>query len=207
MDSLSFEIQLKVKGAAASQDKPLITCARGDRGLGGPGVSALCFKNVFCTLELCLQPLKQTVQATILGVQIVKKKKPSFTHGGLVACTPLPRMPMVVVGSGVSSNQIVLVESRGRAMPTGASGYVHLWRQVVSVEYGGGLDVVVQAYSKSGAVHAEGRVHFAAKSCYVSQEECSVGEAQVIVDVAWSLVPNDMDDVLLLSAGIDRILL
>jgi hypothetical protein len=86
MDSLSFEIQLKVKGAAASQDKPLITCARGDRGLGGPGVSALCFKNVFCTLELCLQPLKQTVQATILGVQIVKKKKPSFTHAWRPGC-------------------------------------------------------------------------------------------------------------------------
>jgi hypothetical protein len=107
---------------------------------------------------------------------------------------------MVAADCEVSSNQIVLIESRGKPMPKGARGYVHLWRQVVSVERGGGLDVVVQAYSKSGAVHAEGRVHFTAQNCYISQEECIVGEAQVTVAVAWSLVPDDLDDVVSFQA-------
>ncbi|KAK1619967.1 hypothetical protein QYE76_025484 [Lolium multiflorum] len=203
IDTVYFEIQLKVKGAADSQDNSLITCARGYTGGCGSGISTLCFKNIFCTLELCLQPFKRTVQATILTVQIVKKKDLwplNFAYGGLVACTPLPRTTMVSADSGVSSNQIVLIESKGRPMPKGVNGHVHLWRQVVSVERGGGLDVVIQAYSKSGAVHVEGRVHFTSQTCSVSQQECVVGEAQVTVAVAWSLVPDDLDDVVSFQA-------
>jgi hypothetical protein len=98
----------------------------------------------------------------------------------------------MATGSGVSSNQIVLIESKGRAMLTGVHGHVHPGRQVVSVERGGGLDVVVQAYSKSGAVHAKGHVNFMAQDCHVSQQKCIVGEAQVTVSVAWSLGPKNM---------------
>ncbi|KAM0927042.1 hypothetical protein ACQ4PT_003162 [Festuca glaucescens] len=182
MDTVYFEIQLKVKGAADSQDNSLISCARGYTGGCGSGISTLCFKSVFCTLELCLQPVKRTVKATILTVQIVKKKELwplSFAYGGLVACTPIPRMTMVAADTGVSSNQIVLIESKCRPMPKGVNGHVHLWRQVVSVERGGGLDVVIQAYSKSSAAHVEGRVHFTSRTCSVSQQECIVGEAQL----------------------------
>ena len=91
------------------------------------------------------------------------------------------------------SNKIVLLESKDGPMPEGISGYLHLWRQVISVEFEGGLDVVIQAYTNSGDVGAEGRVHFRAQSCQMSQQQCIVGQAQVTVTVAWSVVPTDMD--------------
>ena len=135
-----------------------------------------------------------------MSVKIVKKKElwsTNFTYGGLVACTPLPARTTAGSGSGGNHQKIVLVESKGRQMPQGHIGYVHLSRQVVSVEVGGGLDVVIQAYTKSGAVGAEGRVHFTPQNCQISQQQCIVGLAQVTVSVAWSIVPTDMDDVVL----------
>ncbi|CAM0942683.1 unnamed protein product [Alopecurus aequalis] len=190
-DKVYFEINLLVKGAAGSQDKPLITCVRAYGG-GGSG-AALCLKNVMCTLEVCLHTVKPAVQATIVGVQIVNKKDlwPSnFTYGGLVACTPLPRR---TTDSG-GNQEFVLLESKDREMPQGDMGYVPLSRQVVCVEHGGGLNVDIKAYNKFGLVGAEGRVHFKAKNCHLSQQRCTVGQHQVTVAVAWSVVPTDMDD-------------
>ncbi|CAM0942684.1 unnamed protein product [Alopecurus aequalis] len=194
-DKVDFEIVLRVKGAAGSKDKPLITCARGYTGGCG---AALCFKNVFCTLEVCLRTVNEALQATIVGVQIVTKEELwpfNFAYGGMVACTPLPRTTTADSGRVSSSNQkIVLIESKGRGMPQGDRGYLHLSRQVVCVERGGGLDVVIQAYDKSGSLGAQGSVHFMAQNCHMSQQQCIVGRARVIVDVAWSIVPTDLDD-------------
>jgi hypothetical protein len=94
------------------------------------------------------------------------------------------------------NQEIVLVESKGREMPQGDSGYLHLWRKVVSVECGGGLDVVIQAYTKSGAIEAKGHIYFRGGKCHVRQEQCIVGQSQVRVTVAWSVIPTDMDDVM-----------
>ena len=141
-----------------------------------------------------MQTVQPAVQATIVGVQMVNKETLTpltSTYGGQVACTPLPAL---AADSG-GNQKIVLIESREREMPQGDSGYVHLWRQIVYVERGGGLDVVIQAYTKSGAVGAEGRVHFTPQNCQMSQQQCIVGLAQVTVSVAWSIVPTDMDDV------------
>ena len=127
-----------------------------------------------------------------MGVQMVKKETLTpltFTYGGQVTCTPLPA---VAADSG-GNQKIVLIESREREMPQGDSGYVHLWRQIVYVERGGGLDVVIQAYKKTGDVAADGRVHFKAQNCLMSQQQCIVGQAQVTVTVAWSAVPTDTD--------------
>lgn len=189
-DSVYFEIHLREKGAAASQDKPLMTCVR---SYAGGSNTALCFNNVMCTLEVCLRTVKPAVQATIMCVQIVKKKKLwplNFPYGGLVSCTPLPRT------TDIDGNQkIVLVESKGSKFPHGDFGYVHLKSQVVSVEVGGGLEVVIQVYNESGAVAAESYVHFEAQNCQVRQKHCFVGQAQVNVTVAWSVVSTNMDDV------------
>ncbi|CAM0942668.1 unnamed protein product [Alopecurus aequalis] len=189
-DKVYFEIYLRVKGA---EDKPLITCAR---AYGGRG-AALCFSNVLCTLEVCLQTVKEALQATIVAVQIVRKEELwpfNFAHGGMVACTPLPRTRAADSGGVSPSDQtIVLIESKDREMPQGDYGYLHLSRQVVCVERGGGLDVVMQAYTKSGTLRAEGRLHFKAQKCHMSQQQCIVGRARVIVDVAWSIVPTNMD--------------
>ncbi|CAM0943667.1 unnamed protein product [Alopecurus aequalis] len=200
MDTVYIEIELKVKGALESEDKPLMTCACEHIGL-----STMCFKNDLFTLELCSQKVRRTVQATILSVQVVKGKGPrslNFKYGGLVACTPLAGK-FVFSDGGVtrmtnpSSDKIVLLESKEGPMPQGLGGYLHLWRQVVSVEFEGGLDVVVQAYSESGGIAAERCVHFMPKQSNISQEKVALGDAQVIITVAWSLVATDKDEVVL----------
>ena len=197
-DTVYIEIELKVKGAVKSQDKPLLTYVRGHSGF-----STMCLKNDLCTLELCSQRVKQTVQATILSVQVVKGKGSptlNFKYGGLVACTPLSGK-FVFSDGGVtrmtnpSSNKIVLLESKNGPMPEGLDGYLHLWRQVVSVDFEGGLDIVIQVYSESGGIAAEGCVHFMPKQSNISQKKFSLGDAQVTVTVAWSLVPTDKEEV------------
>jgi hypothetical protein len=187
-DDVVFEISLKVKGATDSQDKPLITCVSCSAGRSAS------FDNIMCTLEVCLRTVKYAVQATIMGVQIVTKKElwPSnFAYGGLVACTPLPMTTDIDYGN----QKIVLAESKGRNLPQGGFGYVHLRSQVVSVEVEGLLEVVIQAYKKSGAVAAESCVQFRAQNCQVSYQSCIVGKFQVNVTVAWSMVPMNMYDV------------
>jgi hypothetical protein len=89
------------------------------------------------------------------------------------------------------SSQIMLIDSKNKAMPKGDSGYVYLWRQVVSVELLGGLELVIQAYSKSGDIAAETCVRFTPQVCNISQQKCTLGDAQVTFTVAWSLVPED----------------
>ncbi|CAM0948801.1 unnamed protein product [Alopecurus aequalis] len=189
-DKAWIEIELRVK--AGSQDKALMSLARCYTGGDGPGVSSFSFKNALCTLELCLQPVKRTVQATILGVQVDGSWP--FRYGGLVACIPLAGTVMVTDGGlsrkidPSSSSKIVLIESEGEALPKGEGGHVHLWRQVVSVEGKGRLDVVIQAYSKTGDIAAETRVPFYPKVSNMSQKKCALGDAEVTVTVAWSLV-------------------
>ncbi|KAM0821621.1 hypothetical protein ACQ4PT_072064 [Festuca glaucescens] len=194
MDKVCIEIELRVKSGAYSQDKALISCVRRYTGVNGPGVSTICFKNSLCTVEVCLQPVKQTVQATILGVQVASEDGSwPLEYGGLVACSPLSGK-LVLSDSGYtrrinpSSSQIVLIESEDEAIPKGESGHVLLRRQVVSVQLDGRLDFFIKAYSKSGAIAAETRVHFYPKVCNVSQKKCYLGDIGVTVTVAWSLV-------------------
>ncbi|XP_051229282.2 uncharacterized protein [Lolium perenne] len=196
-DHVGIEIQLRVAGTVGSQDRALISYARRYRGGSGLGVTSLCFKNILCTLELRSQPVKKTVQATILGVQVTTDDGSwPLKHGGLVACSPLSGK-IVDINSAIirnidpPSSQIVLIDSKGKAMPKGDSGHVHLWRQVVSVEFEGGLDLVIQAYSKFGDIGAETCAHFTPQVCNISQQKCTLGDAQVTFTVAWSLVPED----------------
>ncbi|KAM0884578.1 hypothetical protein ACQ4PT_030888 [Festuca glaucescens] len=210
-DKVCIEIELRVKGAAGSQDKALISCARHYMGGNGPGLSTICFKNVFCTLELCLEPVKQTVQATILGVQVVRGDGSwPFKYGGLVACSPLSGKVVVKDGrfsreidpsADRSATQIVLIDSKDEAMPKGEDGYVHLWRQVVSVELQGVLDVVVQAYSKSGVIADGTRARFTPRACNISQQKCLLDDAEVTITVAWSRVATNKMEVALEDCG------
>ncbi|XP_051192791.1 uncharacterized protein [Lolium perenne] len=203
-DKVCIEIELRVKGAAGSQDKALISSARHYMGC----VSTICFKNVFCTLELCLEPVKQTVQATILGVR--GDGSWPFKYGGIVACSPLPGKVVVKDGqfsrnidpsAHRSATQIVLIDSKDEAVLKGEDGYVHLLRQVVSVELQGVLDVVVQAYSKSGVISAGTRARFTPRACNVSQQKCRLDDAKVTITVAWSRVATNKKLVALEACG------
>jgi hypothetical protein len=100
-----------------------------------------------------------------------------------------------------SSSQIVLIESKDETVPRGEDGHVHLWRQVVSVELEGRLDVVIKAYSKSGAVAAETCVPFYPKVCNISQEKRALGDAEVTITVAWSLVATSKTGLFLELSG------
>jgi hypothetical protein len=191
-DKVWIEIELIVKGCP--QDKDLISCARCYTGGYGPGMSTICFKNALCTLELCLEPVKKTTQATILGVHVVKDSGSwPFKYGGIVACSPQPG-EYVFNDSGLtrritpSSSEIVLIHSKDEAMPKGENGHVLLSRQVVSVNLKGMLDVVIKAYSKVGDIAAETRVPFYPKVCNISKKKCLLGDAEVAITVAWSLV-------------------
>ncbi|XP_071675544.1 uncharacterized protein [Lolium perenne] len=207
MDKVCIEIMLRVKSGAYSQDKALISCVRRYTGVNGPCVSTICFKNSLCTVEVCLQPVKQTVQATILGVQVASEDGSwPLKYGGLVACSPQSGK-LVFTDSGYtrrinpSSSQIVLIESGDEAMLKGESGHVLLRRQVVSVQLDGRLDFFIKAYSKSGAIAAETRVHFYPKVCNISQKKCYLGDAGVTVTVAWSLVAANKTELCLELKG------
>jgi hypothetical protein len=80
-------------------------------------------------------------------------------------------------------------------MLNGSDGYLDLSRQVVSVELAGSLKVVVQAYSPSGDIAAEGYVSFTPETCGVSRERFYVDEVQVEINVAWSVLVPDKGDI------------
>jgi hypothetical protein len=189
VDEVCIEVELKVKGRAGSKDIALFSTAHPYMGEHHTGLSKITLYNIFCKLHLRLQQVKQTVQATILGVQVVKDDGSwPFKYGGLVACCPLSE-EMLAPNSGFSRNMpIVLIDSKDRAMLKGARGHVHLWRQVVSVEHQGALDVVIQAYSKYGAATHRTRVRFTPKLCNISQEKCLLHDAEVTITIAWSCV-------------------
>uniref|UniRef100_A0A8R7PAH5 DUF6598 domain-containing protein n=1 Tax=Triticum urartu TaxID=4572 RepID=A0A8R7PAH5_TRIUA len=127
------------------------------------GGRTICFSNCFCTIELCVERIHETVQATILGVRVKNGPWP-FYYGGQVACLSPSRTYKV------TAMEVVMLASRGRTMPKGSHGYLRLSRHVVSVELEGSLNVVIQAYSESGDITAQGEVCFMPKACNISQE-------------------------------------
>jgi hypothetical protein len=131
-------------------------------------------------------------------------------YGGLVACSPLSGKVVVKDGqfsrnidpsAHRSATQIVLIDSKDEAVLKGEDGYVHLLRQVVSVELQGVLDVVVQAYSKSGVISDGTRARFTPRASNISQQKCLLDDAEVTITVAWSRVATNKKLVALEHCG------
>ncbi|PNT62214.1 uncharacterized protein LOC100833536 [Brachypodium distachyon] len=204
---LEFEVQLRVKGITESRDRALITQRY---HYAGTLLRTLTFDNCLCTAQLSLEQVRNSVQATILGVRIVEGSGPyTFKYGGPVACS-LPTHEVVILDSQGAvldvtdppSTQVVLLDSRhsdGGELPMGVDGYLDLSRRVVSVELHrnhvyypekseGSLKVVVQAYSESSDIAAQGHVKFRPKLCNISQAVCDVGDSKVEITVAWSVL-------------------
>ena len=203
-DMVNIEIELKVKGTTQPQDKALITEARDYDEAFGDGVSTVCFKNCFCTIELCVQTVRRTIQATILGVQVAIGESCPFEYGARVVCSPLQGKwdytdNRVTHVTYPASEEIVMVDSKDEKMLKGSDGYLYLARNVISVESQGRLDVDIQAYSKSGDIAAKERVSFQPKSSKISREACCIRGVMVAVTVAWSLVATDKHDVMALG--------
>ncbi|XP_047082643.1 uncharacterized protein LOC124693223 [Lolium rigidum] len=198
-DPVDFEIQLKVQFGALSQDRALIsgTYHYAGRGLGA---KIICFENCFCKIELCLERVVETVQATVCSVRILKQGSQVFKYGCRLACSMTSCSCKLIDGkvtytTNAPSGEVVLLNSHSPPMSEGSDGYIDLDRRVVSVQLDGSLEVVIQAYSASGDIAAQGHVSFAPKSCSVSQDNLFVGDAQVEITVAWSLLVENKRDI------------
>ncbi|XP_051183989.1 uncharacterized protein [Lolium perenne] len=189
-DHVKFEVQLRVKGTTVSQDRALISAFYHYTGGYYPGVKTICFENCFCTTELCMERIEQTVQATVLSARVKNGPWP-FKYGGEVACFSPS------YNTAPSSMNVVLLASRGRPMPKGSDGYLHLSRNVVSVEVKGSLTFFIRAYSQSGEIAAQGQVRFMPKDCNISSMACSFGDPKVEVEifVAWSALVSDKSQI------------
>jgi hypothetical protein len=185
-DHVNFEVQLRVKGTTVSQDRALISSFYHYIRGYYPGVSTICLENSLCTTELCMERIEQTVQATVLSVRVKNGPWP-FKYGGEVACFSPS------YNTAPSSMNVVLLASRGTPMPKGSDGYLHLARNVVSVELKGSLTFHVHAYSQSGEIAAQGKVCFKPKDCNISKKTCFFGDPKVEVEivVAWSALVSD----------------
>jgi hypothetical protein len=90
-----------------------------------------------------------------------------------------------------------LFDSKVGRKPGVKGGFINLSRQVVSVEMRGKLKVVVQAYSQSGDIAAQGHVLVVPKRCNTSQHELELAGFKVVFTVAWSLLVDDEDAILI----------
>lgn len=198
-DYVNYEVQLMVKGSVKSRDRPLITDTYRQTRCR-IGVSTICFENCFCTTELRLERFLGSVQATILGVRVVKDNGVwPFGHGVRVACSPVSR-ELVEDSDGEikyvaqpSFGEILLLDSKDGRRPVRSKGYLYLSRQVVSVEPSGQLEVEIQAYAPAGVVPAKAQVCFDAQECNIDRGRCCLLGAEVEISVAWSRLASDME--------------
>ncbi|KAF7083416.1 hypothetical protein CFC21_087209 [Triticum aestivum] len=205
-DYVSYEVQLMVKGSVKSRDRPLITDTYRQTRCR-IGVSTICFQNCFCTMELRLERFLGSVQATIIGVRVVKDNGAwPFGHGVRVACSPASRELMedsdgeIKYVAQPSSGEILLLDSKDGSRPARSDGYLYLSRQVVSVEPSGQLEVEIQAYAPPGVLPAKTQVCFEAQECNIDRGRCCLLGAEVEISVAWSRLALDVE----MLAGVDR---
>jgi hypothetical protein len=196
MDSVDFEVELKIKDRTESQDRTFISASHHYAISRNGCLYTASFSNDCCEAELSLDRLANTVQATILGVRVVDGTWP-LQWAGRVVCSNLSAKAMILDDQGISGisappeKQIVLLDSHGEEMPVGSDGYLHLTRKVLSVELEGSLEVVVQACKPSGQIVAQGHVNITAKQRNISKGICHLGDYKVEIVVAWSrLVRN-----------------
>ena len=152
-EPVDIEIQLNLKGQ--SEDRALINRVFRYRN----AVNVYCLysylSNHLCKMQLCLEQLDRSCQATVVGVRAIEGSP--FKYGGQVVCCTLPwedPCRKVVLFDSKHGKNTMPMESVGR-MCKGSDGYLDLLRCVVSVQ--GMLKVFVHTYSRSGAILARDR--------------------------------------------------
>jgi hypothetical protein len=180
---VDFEVELKIVGPCESQDRALISLNLRYSGQHNRAI----FNSSLCKGLLLLEPIHNAVQATIVGVQLAKGCC-AFKYGCRVYCS--------LSGAGPPSKLVLLLDSHGEENTMGADGYLSLPRNVISVELEGELKVVIEAYTESAGMSAQGHANFYPKHCNIQQHQCYVGDCQVEITVAWSLLVQDKTDLL-----------
>lgn len=201
LDRVYFEVALNLKDETSkSDDRALIWhsfCY--DDSSYHAGLHTTLLPINLCSVELSLERLSRTVQATILSVQVVEGVSWPFKHGARVACSSSRKEFKTTPRQG-TSKQVVLLDSLGEEGPVGAYGFLHLSGRV-SVELQDTLEVVVQAYSPSGHIDSHGHVNFTPQLCNISQNTCVLGHvnghSKVEITVAWSCLVLDKMDLLI----------
>jgi hypothetical protein len=189
-DHVNFEVKLEIN----TVDTLISFSNRYD---GADNTSSLLFRGHCCTAELSLGRLSTPLQATIVGVCIVEGRWP-FKNGCRVVCSSS-------TAGEIMPREVVLLDYRGKRMRVGWDGYLHLSRNVVSVELQGTLKVVIQAYSEPVGHRAkEGHVVFPAQQCQTTKGQCFVGITKLEIIVAWSLLVKEKLDLLVECPAIER---
>ena len=167
---------------------------------GLPGEQTICFENTFCKIELCMELVLESIQATICSIRVVKQGiRQRVERRCRVACSTRPYSRKIIDGktayvANASSGEVVLLDPGRHATPEGSEGYLDLSRRVVSVEHEeGNLELVVQAYSSSGDITAQGHVSLAPRSFGFSQKKFYVDDAVLEITVAWSFLVAHKD--------------
>ncbi|KQJ83271.1 uncharacterized protein LOC100832293 [Brachypodium distachyon] len=193
LDYVHFEFELKMKDGKSDRD--LIT-----RAYRYHGRHHTCnISNWNCALELSLDRLLETVQATILSVRVGEGESWPFEYGVRVACYSQSLEVVEVDSEGVvgevtgpKSGQVDLLHCCDKPVPLGPDGYLHLSRQVVSVEQQDCLKVVIEAYSSPKLdIAARGHIYFPQEYCNISHGTCLLGQLKVEISVAWSYLAAD----------------
>ncbi|TVU37804.1 hypothetical protein EJB05_11140 [Eragrostis curvula] len=183
-DPVIIEFDLKVKGAAESDDRYLsylavpLTCS------SGYGSSSFEYISKHSTLELTVGEVGSAVEATIF-IQVVAGSWPVGFHGQFAASNP-----------STDHRKVVLLDfGDHKVSAIDKHGYVILSRQVFSVEVCEELKVSVEAW-KDGCKVVEEEVVFTPEKAGRSYGDLCLGSCKLEVLVAWSLVlPEPQPDV------------
>uniref|UniRef100_A0ACD5UUN9 Uncharacterized protein n=1 Tax=Avena sativa TaxID=4498 RepID=A0ACD5UUN9_AVESA len=189
MGTVYIETELKAKGRRRSEDVVLAsTVINSDKG---DDFYTSLADNKHCTIELCSEELKVSVQATI--VSLVVKSKPGsapFPNGGKILCSS----GGIGDSSGIPSRQAVLFDSVDGKLVKDRAGHLDLNRRVLSVDLLGRLQFHIQRYSQPGSAEIDARVlPLLPERCNISKGECPLDDGSVVaITVAWSLIPSKM---------------
>uniref|UniRef100_A0A453E9Z5 DUF6598 domain-containing protein n=1 Tax=Aegilops tauschii subsp. strangulata TaxID=200361 RepID=A0A453E9Z5_AEGTS len=147
-----------------------------------PGPFGTILDNNLCTIRFHCKQFGETVEATILSVQIIHGSWPSQFAGKVFS-----------KGASPLEEFLLLDFPDGDSPPVDRDGNIHLSRRVVSVDVNQNFQVSVQAYSACGSLKvpiATGDAVFEPKKDGgVTEKECDIGAScRVKIKVAWSLL-------------------
>ncbi|CAM0902074.1 unnamed protein product [Alopecurus aequalis] len=197
-DDVWIEIQLKVKGRTKSEDRSLITKAFSCNGCDGDGFFTRSINGCFSRIDVCCEHLRESIQATILRASPADHLNGSlpFQNGVQVVCTSLPEED-VEAESERTSKHVVLLARKDGTMPVDEDGYLDLSRQVVPVKLKGILEILITTFPQSGDI--SDCVVFTPEFSNISQKSCVLCECELEITVAWSLLVDDEQNMLMMG--------